>query len=80
MKIDFDIDAERKKVSFFVKQGELNEWLKDTIKRFPELDQEQLSKRDTHILSEVMGRALKEICESNNIEDWKDFVPHIVFT
>lgn len=79
MRIKFQIDAERKQVAFFIKKGEMQKWVARAIKDFPELSNEQLSKRGSEFLTAVMTRAMKEVCEANQVKGWESFYPTFVF-
>ena len=78
MKIKFEIDVKGKKITFFIKRGELQEWVKNAIDRFPELKIESLSKKGSEFLALTMTKVMEEICGKEGIEDWNSFKPDFV--
>lgn len=78
MKIKFVSDVENKKVVFYIKQGELKDWVANAMKEFPELNDEQLCNKGSNFLALVMTRTMQEVCKKNGIKDWEDFKPDFV--
>jgi hypothetical protein len=78
MKIKFEIDVQGKRITFYIKRGELQDWVADAVKKFPELSTGALCKNGSEFLSKVMIRTTKEVCEKNGVMDWDKLKPDFV--
>ncbi len=78
MKISFEINVQAKKVTFFVKRGELYKWVEDAVAKFPELGTDALSMKGSDYLGAVLTRVMKDVCEANHVQDWQNFIPDFV--
>ena len=75
MRISFTIDVKAKQVRFYIKQGELRNWVETAIKNLPGLSNEELTKNGSESLTMVMTKTMKRICEIQNIPNWETFKP-----
>lgn len=77
MKIKFEIDNKKRKVIFFVKNGQLEKYVKALIKKYG-IDNEKISKKGSEAITYVLGKAIERISELTK-KDIFNYTPNFVF-
>lgn len=78
MRIIFDIDVSNKKITFFVRYGELRKWVEQGIKDNPDLSSEEIANNGSHNLALVTSKVVQNVCEANGVENWGNLKPRFV--
>lgn len=68
MKIAFDINMEKKIITFFFKNGELRQWVKKGMKDCPDLTTDELAKNGSENLTFVIFRTMEKAFEKLGLE------------
>ena len=77
--IQFQIDAEKKEVIFFIQNGKMENWVKAIMRNHPTLSTEAITKHGGYYVTNALSLAIQKVCEANQIKGWEVFSPRIVW-
>ena len=75
LKISFCIDIKKNKITFYIERGKLEEWVKQAIDKYPNMD---VTKKGSELLTWTMAKATEEVCIMKKVKDWEKLKPNFI--